>query len=585
MALLPTLILCLSILSPSIVAVKIPQDPNPQPLSWWKEEVIYQIYPRSHQDSDGDGIGDLEGIISRLDHFVELGIGAVWLSPIYKSPMKDMGYDISNFTDIEPVFGTIETFKRMAAGLKERGIRLVMDFVPNHSSDQHPWFNMSAQRIEPYTEYYVWKDPSGFDDEGKPIPPNNWVSLFGGSMWEYNEVRGQFYLHQFLKEQPDLNFESRQLRNEILAVFKIWLDYGVDGFRVDAVPHLFEDQEFPDEEENPNRPPEIPETDYAYWMHRHTYNLPGVFDALAEMRQLLDIYTLSDGKERVMMVEATVAPPALFEYYGTKEKPIAHFPFNFDLIGIPSGYNAENVERVMSLWYNNLPEGAWANMLSSNHDNKRVPSRYTEEAIDFFNMMVLLLPANAVSYYGEEIGMSNANISWEDTTDEFACAAGPDRYHLFSRDPSRTPMQWDDSDKAGFSTANKTWLPVHPDYVDVNVAAQKASTGNTHLSIYKRLMQLRHTDVWRYGSLETNSIEENKVFGFSRIFNDKGFIVLSNTVDEAVTVNAATQFEGIPATATVYVVSVGFQPETAVGSSVSTNSIVIGPKHSIVVEF
>ncbi|CAL8133725.1 unnamed protein product [Orchesella dallaii] len=574
------------------LGIKLPQNPdeNPEPLKWWQQEIIYQVYPRSHQDSDGDGVGDLAGIQSRLDHFDELGVGAVWISPIYKSPMKDFGYDISNFTDIEPQFGTLESFKNLSSALKERNIKLIMDFVPNHSSDEHPWFNMSINREGIYDDFYVWKDPKGINSTtGEPIPPNNWMSVFGGSAWTFNEQRQQFYLHQFVAGQPDLNYENPEVTKAILAAVKFWLDMGVDGFRVDAVPHLFENQTFADEPVDPNRPPTALPTDWAYYQHIYTYNLPGVFDFLARFRELLDIYTWADGIERVMFVEAGVPTlDLLMEYYGTPERPIAHFPFNFEFINrVKSGFNGTNIGDVVDEWFTKMPEGQWANWLVGNHDNGRVGSRFSPSAgiVDAFNALVLLLPGNAVTYYGEEIGMQNANISWEDTVDPAGCQVGPDRYQQFSRDPERTPMHWNDDQNAGFSTANKTWLPMHPDYPEVNVEAQKNSTENSHLKVYQLLSALRQTDVWRYGSLESQAPENGSLFGFSRIYNGKGFICLFNFVDEIQTINVPQVFENIPQNATVYSTSVGFQPETAVGTTIGTDNVVIGARHSIILEF
>lgn len=391
-----------------------------------------------------------------------------------------------------------------------------MDFVPNHSSDEHPWFNLSVHRVEPYTDYYVWKDALGFDN-GTAIPPNNWVSVFGGSAWEWNPIREQFYLHQFVKKQPDLNYLNRQVLNEILAAIKFWLDMGVDGFRVDAVPHMFEDQRYLDEPEDPDRPEDSLPDEYRYWLHPYTYNLPEVLDALAEIRRLIDIYTISDGKERCMMVEATIPNlDELFLYYGNESRPIAHFPFNFEFINrIKAGFNGSNILEVVDEWFEKMPEGATANWLVGNHDNHRVFARFGESAVDPLNMIIHLLPGSSVTYYGEEIGMNDTWISWADTVDPAGCNAGEERYELFSRDPERTPMQWDATPNAGFSTANKTWLPVNENYTVVNVQAQSGVDGS-HLEIYKSISTLRKSEAFMFGSLETQAPNGGSVFGFSR---------------------------------------------------------------------
>ncbi|XP_021952619.1 alpha-glucosidase isoform X1 [Folsomia candida] len=585
--LLPVLIFSLQIVF-FTNGMKIPQKQDPLPeLKWWDSGIIYQVYPRSHQDSNGDGIGDLAGIQSRLDHFVELGIQAVWISPIYQSPMADFGYDISNFTDIAPVFGTLDDFRNLSDAMKERNIKLVMDFVPNHSSDEHVWFNRSVNRIEPYTDYYVWKDAKGFEIDGTPIPPNNWVSVFGGSMWTWNDIRQQFYLHQFVAKQPDLNYENPKVLTEILAAIKFWLDMGVDGFRVDAVPHMFEDQRYLDEPADPNAPEGSLPDEYRYYLHPYTYNLPKVLDALAEIRQLIDIYTAFDGKDRCMMVEATIPNlDDLFLYYGTESRPIAHFPFNFEFINrIKPGFNGTDILSMVDEWFQKMPPGATANWLVGNHDNHRVSKRFGDYIVDPLNMLIHLLPGSSVTYYGEEIGMQDTWISWVDTVDPAGCNAGEDRYELFSRDPERTPMQWDATKSAGFSTADRTWLPIHYNYTILNVAAQSGSD-ESHLEIYKKVELLRRSNAFKFGSLETKAPNDGAVFAFSRIYNSTGFIMLANFGDAQETVNASLEFEDIPAIARVYTRSQGFVPEgTFVGSSINTNEIVIGARHSLIVEF
>ncbi|ODM87950.1 Maltase 1 [Orchesella cincta] len=521
------------------ISIKLPENPNPQPLKWWQSEIIYQVYPRSFMDSDGDGVGDLKGIESKVDYIADLGAGAVWLSPIYESPMKDFGYDISNFTNIDPIFGTMDDFLSLATKLRENGLKLVMDFVPNHSSDLHVWFNLSVHRQEKYEDFYVWKNASGYDSEENPIVPNNWVSFFGGSAWEWNEIREQFYFHQFVAGQPDLNFENPEVLHEMLEIMKFWLDMGVDGFRMDTVPSMFEDQRFLDEAEDPNRPPNSIPTDYSYWSHIYTYDLPATRDSW----QISENYLISDGKERCMMIEAYVGSlDKLFLYYGTKTKPIAHFPFNFEFI------------------------------TRSNQ-------------VDPFNMLILLLPGSAVTYYGEEIGMTNTNLTWEETVDPPGCQAGPERYQLFSRDPERTPMQWNYDKNSGFSTGDSTWLPINPNYKELNVQAQNETSGDSHLKVYKQILSLRKTDTWKYGSLEAYALENGQGFGFARIYKGSGFIVLANYLDGDMIINVGEHFKDIPDSAMVYTTSVNFQPEMSVGSFISTKSVTIRGKHSIILTF
>jgi len=575
-----------SLAAATVKTVKIPPKKN-APLEWWQETIIYQIYPRSHKDSDGDGVGDLVGIQSSLDYLVDLGVNAVWISPIYKSPMKDFGYDISDFKDIEPVFGNLEQFRTLAAAMREKDIKVIMDFVPNHSSDEHEWFQKSIQREAPYEDYYVWRNASGVDPEGNPIVPNNWVSVFGGSSWTWNENRQQFYLHQFVAGQPDLNFENPKLMEELLDAMKFWLDLGVDGFRVDAVPHMFEDQRFLDEPENPDRDPSTTPAEYSYWSHPYTYNLPQVLDALAEFRKLLDIYTLVDGRQRVMMVEAGVPTlEELFEYYGTAEKPIAHFPFNFELTKISPPLTGTVLQNVLNNWFSKLPEGYTSNWLIGNHDQKRVAKRFGREAIDALNMINLLLPGSTVTYYGEEIGMDDTFLTWEQTVDPAGCQAGPEKYEQYSRDPCRTPMQWNASRNAGFSDGDSTWLPLNPNYETLNVATELDST-ESHIKVYKEVSALRKTDAWKYGGLQYAAPNQGQVFGFTRIAEDgTGFLVLVNFGDLLVTVNAGSTFENVPSSAIVTTRNVGFIPTTTViGSSVTTANIVVGAKSSLIVSF
>ncbi|ODM91568.1 Maltase 1 [Orchesella cincta] len=559
-----------------------------EPLDWWQRTVVYQVYPRSFQDSDGDGTGDIQGIISRVNYFVELGVEAIWISPIYESPMVDFGYDISNFTNIDPLFGTLDDFKELSGVLRENNIKLIMDFVPNHSSDLHPWFNASVHREGKYADYYVWKDPKGFDEQGKPIVPNNWTSVFAGSMWEWNEQRQQFYLHQFVKEQPDLNYENRQVWNEILAATKFWLDMGVDGFRVDAVPHIFENQTFLDEPFNPWGNPDAKEDEYGSYDHIYTNNLPQVLDFLAEMRMLLDVYTASDGVVRCMMVEAAVDTVPLMGYYGTEQRPIAHFPFNFNLLGMTPESVADDLKWLVDRWFEYMPEGNWASVLIGNHDNRRASTKWSVGAIDAANMVNILFKGTSVTYQGEELGMEDRWISWEDTVDPAGCNVGPDRYEQFSRDPARTPFHWDDSRNAGFSTANKTWLPLHENYLVKNVMAENAAE-ESHLKVYKSLIELRATNVWKYGSQTTFVLNGTSVFGMIRAAPQSvdvvSFYVLVN-VGEASTVADLSGIEGIPEASIVYTRSVGFENgDTMIGSEVRTNAVPLGPRNSLVLMY
>ncbi|XP_045612300.1 maltase A3 isoform X2 [Procambarus clarkii] len=502
---------------------------------WWQEVVMYQIYPRSFFDKTNNGKGDLRGITSKADYLTSLGVGAVWLSPVYTSPMKDFGYDIANFTDIDPIFGTMADFDDLLAAFHQRGVKVIMDFVPNHSSDQHEWFRKSVAREDPYTNYYIWADSKGVDDNGTHIPPNNWLSVFRGSAWQWNEERQQFYLHQFLAEQPDLNYRDPSLKEDMQKVLTFWLDKGVDGFRVDALQHLVEVEDL-----NLDEPVAVdsgitdPE-DYEYLNHTLTIHQPETFTVTREWRQLLDKYP-----DRVMMVEVYSGDvETVMKYYGNDTVPLADFPFNFFLIDNlqnRSQLTGKTLKSIISLWIDNLPEGKWANWVLGNHDHGRVATRLGSDLVDALNMMTFLLPGTPVTYYGEEIGMEDTPISWEETKDPQGCRWGPDHYQEHSRDPARTPMQWNNTTLAGFTSANSTWLPVNPNYKTLNVKAQ-TQTKNSHLRVYKDLILLRNEDVFSKGHLAFPVITE-QIFSFIRYLEgSEAYILVINTSQEDIEVD------------------------------------------------
>lgn len=546
--------------------------------AWWTNTIVYQVYPRSFQDSNDDGTGDIKGIEQRLEHFVELGAETIWLSPIYQSPMADFGYDISNFTDVDPIFGSLKDFQQLSLAAHERGLKIVMDFVPNHSSNEHEWFKKSVARVEPYTDYYVWKDPIGVDDQGDPIPPNNWLSVFRFSAWEYVEERGQFYYHAFTVQQPDLNYRNPLVVEEMKNVLRYWVgEQGVDGFRMDAVPFLFEDPEFRDE---PISNKTDDENDYGYLDHIYTFNLPQVYDMIHQFTTVLSAFEIADGVDRVVMVEALSADLSvqdLMQYYD-----VCDFAFNFNLIvHLPSPVTAVNIEQQVRDWLVNMPNGKTANWVLGNHDNGRVGSRFTPELVDGMNMIALLLPGVAVTYNGDEIGMLNTNISYEDTVDPAGCNCGPDRYQECSRDPERTPMQWSSDKNAGFSNAEKTWLPVNPNYMEVNVANQKAAE-ESHLKVYKALSSLRATDS-RVNSGQVDMISTGPVFAFNRHNEEPGVIIAAvNTEEDHVIVDISHLATG---SGTVLLRSINSDNSATVpGSQVTLNSLILGPYEGVVID-
>ncbi|XP_059469958.1 maltase A3-like [Neocloeon triangulifer] len=512
-------------------------------VDWWKTTTFYQVYPRSFKDTTADGIGDLKGILQKLDHFVDIGIGGVWLSPVFKSPMKDFGYDVSDFRDIDPIFGTMADFENLAKGCKERGLKLVLDFVPNHSSDEHVWFNKSIYKEEPYTDYYTWLDPKGLNESGSPIPPNNWLSVFGGSAWEYNEVREQFYLHQFVAGQPDLNYRNPAVVEEMNDILRFWMDKGADGFRLDAIPHLLEDQSFPDEPLSND--PEFTSDQWGYLSHIYTTDLPELYDVIYGFRDVVDQKQAELGRQMVMMVEAYTSLENTMKYYGSGDRKGAHFPFNFEFVtNVKNETTAAELKQIIDRWQNSLPDGAWSNWVIGNHDRTRVASRFGRDFGLAAVIMGQLLPGSAITYNGEEINMEDTWISWKDTVDPQGCQAGPEYYQKFSRDPVRTPFQWDNSTYAGFTIpdSSKPWLPVNENYKELNLAEQK-EMANSPYHIYKKLTALRkERAAVQRGSLTTKTVGDN-IFAFTRQVDtegEKAVLVVVNVDDAEVTADVTS---------------------------------------------
>jgi len=452
------------------------RDPHPSAFKWWRNGIVYQVYPRSFQDSDGDGIGDLNGIVARLDHLTGLGVDAVWISPFYPSPMADFGYDVADHCDIDPMFGAMAQFERLLEDAHERGLKVILDYVPNHTSDRHAWFLESrASRDNPKRDWYIWRDPA--PDGG---PPNNWLSEFGGSAWQWDDATGQYYYHAYLKEQPDLNWRNAELREAMLDVLRFWLERGVDGFRVDAIHQLIEDDRFRDNPPNPEWRPGMPP---AHSLRRiHTMDLPEVHDAIRAMREVADAYP----GDRVLIGEAYLPIDRLMAYYGDNLTGF-QLPFNFHLILTP--WDARSLGAMIELYEASLPPGAWPNWVLGNHDRSRVATRIGPGQARVAAMLLLTLRGTPTIYQGEEIGMTDAPIPPElvqDPWEKNVPGLG------LGRDPVRTPMQWDDSPEAGF-TSGRPWLPVAADYEAVNVAIQDATPGSM-LALYRRLIELRRSE-------------------------------------------------------------------------------------------
>jgi glycosidase len=441
-------------------------------VSWWQSGVVYQIYPRSFQDSNGDGVGDLKGIEHRLEHLATLGIDAIWISPICPSPMADFGYDVSDYCDIDPRFGTLADFDGLVAAAHARGIEVILDFVPNHSSNQHPWFVESrSSRESPRRDWYIWRDaaPGGG-------PPNNWISDFGGSAGEWDEATSQYYLHAFLKEQPDLNWRNPAVQQAMYDVLRFWFARGVDGFRIDVLWHLVKAEGFPDNPPNPAYRAGMGE------MHRvlqlHSTDQPEVHAIAGEMRRIADSYG-----ERVLIGEIYLPIERLMHYYG-RDTAGVHLPFNFQLIDAP--WDARGLAAMIAEYEAALPAGAWPNWVLGNHDRPRIAAKVGEPQARVAAMLLLTLRGTPTLYYGDELGIGRVDIPPAQVQDprelrEPGLGLG--------RDPVRTPMPWDDTPNAGFSTA-APWLPLNADWRDRNVARLAAAPGSM-LTLHRSLLALR----------------------------------------------------------------------------------------------
>jgi alpha-glucosidase len=439
---------------------------------WWRHGIFYQIYPRSFQDSNGDGVGDIKGIIARLPYLKTLGIDAVWLSPIFPSPMADFGYDISEYTGIDPLFGTMADFDALVAAVHESGLKIVLDLVPNHTSDQHPWFaEARSARDNPKRDWYIWRDPK--PDGG---PPNNWLSEFGGSAWRYDEATRQYYYHAFLAAQPDLNWRNPRVREAIYDAMRFWLCKGVDGFRVDVIWHLVKDSQFRDNPPNPHfvegRPP------HEKILTEYSADQSEVHEVIAEMRRVIDEFD-----DRVLIGEIYLPLQRLVAYYGDNLAG-AQMPFNFALLA--TLWSARSIERIIADYEHALPSGAWPNWVLGNHDRPRIASRVGRDQARVAAMLLLTLRGTPTLYYGDEIGMQQVAIAPDQVRDPFEKNV-PDIG--VGRDGCRTPMQWDSTTHSGFSTAS-TWLPLADDFVHENVVNLEAEAASI-LNLYKALIALR----------------------------------------------------------------------------------------------
>jgi alpha-glucosidase len=491
-----------------------------QDFLWWRDGVVYQIYPRSFADGNGDGVGDLRGIIERLDYLNDgagggLGVDAIWLSPIYPSPMHDFGYDIQDYCDIAAEFGTMDDFRELLSEAHRRGIRVVMDLVMNHCSSEHPWFvEARSSRESPKRDWFIWHD-------GKPGggPPNNWKAAFGGRAWTWDAHTRQYYLHSFLKEQPDVNWRNPDLARAMHDMMRFWLDLGVDGFRLDVINWFIKDAELRD---NPTKAFGL--RPYDRHVHLYDRNRPESIDLVRDIRRTVDAYP-----ERMTVGEVFVespGDPALpARYYAGGEG--LHMAFNFAFLY--TGWAAEGFAHAVDRWESLLWPGLWPNYTLSNHDQPRAFTRYGEVEgcrgrARLLAAMLLTLRGTPFLYYGEEIGMKNGRIPRARLQDPVGKQYWP--FHP-GRDPARTPMQWSDAPFAGFSP-QEPWLPVNDDYREVNVRAQEQAPDSL-LHWYRHLIRLRRAEpALRRGAYRRLVQDHPEVFAYGRELGDQRLLVALN---------------------------------------------------------
>jgi alpha-glucosidase len=475
----------------------------------WNEAVLYEIYVRSFRDTDGDGIGDLAGVLEKLGYVAELGVDAVWLTPIHPSPDADLGYDVADYTAVDPRLGTLDALDRLLADAHDRGLQVLLDLVVNHTSDRHPWFTASrASRDGPWRDWYIWRP-------GPPdAPPTNWRSIAGGSAWRHDAASGGHYLHTFLPEQPDLNWRNPAVRAAIADAMRFWLDRGADGFRLDALPLLIKDDRFGDNPPNPDWRPG--ESDYRRVTPALTVDQPEMADVIAFLRSVLDEYP-----HRVLVAEMGLPPARAARYHVA-----IHVPFNFGLITEP--WTAPRLHRRIAAHLDALPDGASPNWVLGNHDVHRLASRLGPRRARVAAVIGLTLPGTVTLYYGDELGLTDSPLLPDVPRDGFG-RLDPAR----SRDPARAPMPWDGSRHGGFSAA-EPWLPAYPDAAAVGVAAQRDDPSSC-LALYRRLLALRRMLGWAGGPC-TGLRSTDSELAYDREVEGRQYRVVARLEDGDVTV-------------------------------------------------
>ncbi|XP_051506922.1 neutral and basic amino acid transport protein rBAT-like isoform X2 [Myxocyprinus asiaticus] len=490
---------------------------SPRCLGWWQVSPVYQVYLRSFKDSNADGIGDLKGIKEKLSHFEYLNIKAIWISPFYKSPMRDFGYDVEDFRQVDPLFGTMEDFDDLLASMHDKGLKLIMDYIPNHTSDKHIWFQLSRNGTELYKDYYIWVNCT------KDKPPNNW------------------------------------------GIIHFWLQKGVDGFRMNAVKHMLEATHLRNEPQvDPDQDPSTVDTEFELY-HDYTYSQPGLHEILTNWRVEMDTFSREPGRHRLMVIESYDYEEVekTMRYYGTRYATESDFPFNFYLLYLPDDLSGNKAKELVDFWMSNMPEGKWPNWVVGNHDKPRIGSSAGKEYIRAINMLLLTLPGTPTTYYGEEIGMTNVNVSViKDPFGKF----NPNN----SRDPQRTPMQWSDKLYAGFSDSETgTWLDIAPDYTTVNVEVQQADPNST-ISQYRTLSLLRGAELALSRGWFCYVWSDANVFAYLREMDGykKAFLVVLNFGKDTET--DLSSISELPDVFTVHLSTVPLSQKTFSKSSITT---------------
>ncbi len=497
---------------------------------WWQSAVIYEIYPRSFQDSDGDGIGDLQGVIDRIDYLDWLGVDAVWLTPIYPSPMVDFGYDVADYTGIHPLFGDFADFDRLVAALHERGIRLILDFVPNHTSDQHPWFKEArASKDSPKRDWYIFRNPAD-SSSGGAGSPNNWVSIAGGSAWTLDETTGQYYCHRFLKEQPDLNWRNPNVRTAMYDAMRFWLKRGVDGFRLDVFWLLIKDKDFRSDPLSPVY--KEGEPDFRRTLEVYSADQPEIHDIAREMRDVV----VEFGEDRLLIGEIYLPTEKLVTYYGKNGEGL-HLPFNFNLMW--QAWRPAPLLSYIKHYESALPsQGGWPSWVLGNHDQKRLASRVGAAQARVAMLILLTLRGTPTIYYGDELGLENVPVPAGQGQDPFG-HAHPDQ----GRDPVRSPMPWSAAAGSGF-TEGSPWLPLGAKNLEKNVETSTADEAST-LNLTRRILALRRQEpALSLGDWQEIEIQGD-ILAYARDDGRQRFVILANLEPAPKSVHLGNAFKGM----------------------------------------